>query len=59
VSIVQRDEVLEALSEKVRCGEPIGLLEAIAVINYQENMRHQREANSLVARLKRWLHVAR
>jgi hypothetical protein len=56
---VQRDEVLEALSDKVRCGEPIGFLEAIAVINYQENMRRQREANSLVARLKRWLHVAR
>jgi hypothetical protein len=48
------DEALEALSDKVRKGEPIGLLEAIAVINYQENLRREREANALPARLKRW-----
>ena len=55
---MQRDEALEALSDKVRKGEPIGFLDTIAVINYQENLRREREANSLVARLKRWLRAA-
>lgn len=56
--VMQRDEALEALSDKVRKGEPIGLLEAIAVVNYQENLRREREANSIVARLRRWLRAA-
>ena len=57
-TVMQRDEVLEALSDNVRKGEPIGFFAAIAVVNYQENMRREREANSLVARLKRWLRAA-
>lgn len=57
-TVMQRDETLEALSDKVRMGEPIGFLEAIAVINYQESLRREREANSLRARLKRWLRAA-
>jgi hypothetical protein len=57
-TVMQRDETLEALSDKVRKGEPIGFLEAIAVVNYQENLRREREANTLVARLKRWLLAA-
>lgn len=57
-TVMQRDEALEALSDKVRKGEPIGFLEAIAVINYQENLRREREANSWRARLKRWLRAA-
>jgi hypothetical protein len=52
------DEALEALSDKVRRGEPIGFLETIAVINYQENLRREREANSLPNRLKRWFSSA-
>ena len=48
-----RDETLEALSDKVRKGELVGFLEAIAVINYQENLRREREANSWAARVKR------
>lgn len=56
--VVQRDETLEALSDKVRMGEPIGFLEAVAVINYQENLRRVREANSWRGRLKRWLRAA-
>lgn len=55
---MQRDDTLEALSDKVRKGEPIGFFEAIAVVNYQENLRREREANSIVARLKRWLRAA-
>jgi hypothetical protein len=57
-TVMQRDETMEALSDKVRKGEPIGFLEAIAVVNYQENLRREREANTLVARLKRWLRAA-
>jgi hypothetical protein len=57
-TVMQRDETLEALSDKVRKGETIGFLEAIAVVNYQENLRREREANTLVARLKRWLRAA-
>ena len=57
-TVMQRDETLEALSDKVRKGEPIGFLDAIAVINYQENLRRQREANSWRARLKRWFRAA-
>ena len=50
-----RDETLEALSDKVRKGEPVDFLEAIAVINYQENLRREREANSWAAQAKRLL----
>ena len=57
-TVMQRDDALEALSDKVRKGEPIGFLEAIAVINYQEHLRREREANTLLARLKRWLRAA-
>lgn len=53
-----RDDLLEALSDKVRMGEPVGYLEAIAVINYQMELRREREANSWLARLKRFLRVA-
>lgn len=56
--VMRRDEALEALSDKVRMGEPIGFWEAIAVIDYQENLRRVREANSWRARLKRWLRAA-
>ena len=61
-SVMQRDEALEAVCDKIRSGEPVGILEALAAINYQENLRREREAkreaNSLVARLKRWLRAA-
>ena len=43
---------LEELSDKVRRGEPIGFLEALAVIDYQENLRQAREANSFIGRVK-------
>ena len=53
-----RDETLEALSNKVRKGEPVDFLEAIAVINYQETLRREREANSWAARVKRVIRAA-
>lgn len=48
------DEHLETLSDKVRKGEPIGFLDAIAVINYQENLRRARDDARFINRLKRW-----
>ena len=47
---------LESLSNKVRYGEPISFLEAIAVINYQTQLKAERDArreNSFFGRLKR------
>jgi hypothetical protein len=35
---------LEELSEKIRNGEPVGTLEAIAAINYQCQLKAEREA---------------
>lgn len=55
---MKTDPGLEALSNKVRHGEPIGFLEAIAVIDYQEHLRKERErakkAKSLLGKLKEW-----
>ena len=56
---MKKDEALEALSDKVRQGEPIDFLGAIAVINYQENLRRERETRSIVSRLKCWLRAWR
>lgn len=37
-----KDARLEALSDKVRKGEPIGFGEALEVIEYQENLKKQK-----------------
>lgn len=35
--------VLEAISDRIRCGEPVGMFEAIAAIEYQERRQaHER-----------------
>ena len=47
---VTKDPILEAISDKIRMGEPVDYLEAIAAINYQEQLRREREANSLIRR---------
>ena len=55
---IRVDPALEVLSDKVRSGEPIGFLEAIAVINYQEQLRAEREADrrkTLLGRLMLWI----
>lgn len=59
--VMQRDAQLEALSDKIRNGEPVGFLEAIAVINYQEQLREEREAlrnKTFLGRLLRWFRAA-
>jgi len=52
---MSRDETLEALSDKVRKGEPISFLEAIAVINYQEHLRRERAEQPWWKKLKHWI----
>lgn len=55
---MQRDEYMEKISNKIRCGEPVGYLQAIAAINYQETLKAKREAAeaaTLRGRIKRWL----
>jgi hypothetical protein len=42
------------LSDKVRKGEPIGFLEAITVIEYQERLKQERKNNSIVCKIKRF-----
>ena len=49
------DTRLEEVSDKIRKGELVGMLEAIAAINYQETMRAERKRNTLWARFVRWL----
>lgn len=53
--LTRSDETLEDISEKIRKGEPVGVLEAFDAISYQERLRRARESNSFVSRLKRWL----
>lgn len=55
IPVMQRDPALEELSDKVRNGELIGFLEAIAVINYQKALKTEREAmlrKTFLGRLK-------
>jgi len=48
---------LEMLSDKVRKGEPIGFLEAITVIEYQERLKQERKNNSIVCKIKRFFGI--
>lgn len=41
---VQRNELLEVLSEMVRKGEPVNIHEAVAVAEYQTRLQKHREA---------------
>ena len=55
---MQRNEYMEEISNKIRYGEPVGFLEAIAAINYQTTLKAKREAAeaaTLRGRIKRWL----
>jgi hypothetical protein len=41
---MERDEALEAISDKIRHGEPVGIWEAVAAIDYQKaRQRHAAE----------------
>lgn len=46
-------EHLEELSDKVRQGIPIGFIEAIEVVEYQQTLREKREKSAWL-RFKHW-----
>lgn len=50
-----KNEQLEFLSDQIRKGVPVGIYEAIAVIEYQTQLRREREYNSMLNRAKRWI----
>lgn len=52
---MERCEYLEAVSDKIRGGEPVGLLDAILAIDYQEQLRNERDANKWWRRFLRVL----
>jgi len=52
------DAELEALSDKIRMGEPVGFWQAIAVVDYQARLRNERLAamrKTRMGRLRLWL----
>ena len=51
---VERCPTLDAVSDQIRRGEPVGFLGAIAAINYQAALREEKKYNSLRCRLARW-----
>ena len=52
-----KDERLEQLSNKVRMGIPIGFMEALEVIEYQENIKKNKK-KSFVRRIIDWFNCA-
>ena len=48
------NERLEMLSDKVRMGEPIDFIEALEVIEYQEQLKKYRKENSIIEKIKRF-----
>lgn len=53
-----KNDQLELISDKIRQGIPVGIYEALAAIEYQEQLRREREQNSVFNRMKRWLRRA-
>ena len=53
-----KNDRLEFISDQIRQGIPVGIYEAIAAIEYQEQLRHEREQNSVFNRMKRWVRRA-
>jgi len=61
VNVMQWDAALEEISDKIRKGEPVGFLEAIAAINYQGHLKAEREVKlrkTFTGRLKLWFRGA-
>ena len=48
------NERLEILSNKARKGEPIGYVEALEVIEYQEKLNEYRKENSVIEKFKKF-----
>jgi hypothetical protein len=52
-----KDERLEMLSNKVRMGQPIDFLEALEVIEYQEQLKLEQRKNSFLYKIKKYFGV--
>lgn len=52
-----RDERLEEISDRIRHGIPVGILEALAAIDYQESLKAERAHNKWWKRLNRWMRM--
>lgn len=55
---MELDARLEALSDKIRAGEPVGIVDAIRVIDYQERLQAHRQAQwskTLIGRFVNWI----
>lgn len=50
-----KNDKLEFISDQIRQGIPVGIYEAIAAIGHQEQLRHEREQNSVFNRMNRWV----
>ena len=50
-----KDKRLEILSDEVRKGNPIGLSEALEVIQYQTEMRKYKKQSKWYQRLFNWI----
>jgi rRNA-processing protein FCF1 len=58
---IDMDERLEAVSEKIRMGIPVSLMEALEAIDYQQKMKAGRDAaraKTLFGRFMRWIRGA-
>lgn len=52
---MEKDARLEEVSDKIRNGQPVGIIEAIEAISYQKAMQEERKRNTLMARFVRWI----
>ena len=55
------DERLEAVSEKIRIGIPVSMMEAMEAIDYQQKLKADRDAaraKTLLGRFMRWIRGA-
>lgn len=51
---MEQDEYMENICDRIRAGEPVGYLDVIAAINYQEQRQAWLKANTRWAKFKRW-----
>lgn len=55
MTIVLRDERLEAIRDNIRRGVPVGITEAMEAIEYQERVKADRDARDAKNPFKRFL----
>ena len=50
-----KNDQLEFISDQIRQGIPVEVHEAIAALEYQAQLRREREQNSVLNRMRRWM----